>query len=493
MGVQNLNKIIHSCNTSAETIFKRIIIDGSNLLLHQLKHFTAQLKQLYPITVWNAYDKNIIFQTNFLITNTVADIFRTILALKHRFQAEEIYIVFDPPGVSEYYVSGDMIDIGNTYQKLSKNKYISRFLSDEEIANNITIEFNIKKDEQDARKRAADKKDFITNTTLSIDSLKLSDSDKEVMKDIFKQAYFYNETSELVKLFEIIIEQISHEINNYKQTDLSFNVYLVKAHLEADLVIKNIAIRHKNNDRKTLVLSMDTDYYVLFSDSPNVYVTDLYYDKIYNPYECWNEFLGDAYSYNVVIRLAPLLGNDYTAKAYVISPDSNKDDILALLNIYDFNDLRKSKRKKIYKFIGNYTPKEEEITDINILDDMVFKYDDIYFNKYYLSIITYKNWKYYNEFEIINEDENRPCLTNELLTNIYKRLFDKFDNIYEWDSYNELIDDNNKLVNYSIIQKPIDSELITFWDITTSNNNTTNEYNSDEDNFTENSNYTEGD
>ena len=273
MGVENLNSIIRTLEPSNVNTFSRIIIDGSNLIIHRLSHFLASLKKDFPLTIWNSINANILFQTQFIIEHVINDIHEYIMSLKQSYSVIDVYIVFDPKKTPEYMISGDMLDITTTYQKLSKSPYITRFMSQEELDNNLTVSYNIKSDEQESRKKYQNKQSIIDSRLAEFDLLhnsyqKLTDEQIDTLKQIFMQSYYYCIPSDLFKLSSTVIAGLIPKFKNK-------NVYIINAKQEADLVIKNIAIRNRTPEiENILVLSADSDYFVLFADTCLLYTSD---------------------------------------------------------------------------------------------------------------------------------------------------------------------------------------------------------------------------
>lgn len=442
MGVQGLNNIIKKCPSETRTTYKRIIIDGSNLVFTKLSRSLSQLKKSFPIDDWKSVDKDIIFQTRFIIDSSVNDIINFVNYCKSRYSAEEVFLVLDPTKTPGYIVNSNMkfapLEDG-TDQLLKDCKYTGTILHEDEIQNGTTIEFNIKSDEQETRKKRNSKSELINNELGKIDNLGIKgEGNVDVLKSIYQQSFFYNSTSELIKLIRPVMYKVEREF-------VDENVFIIDAEDEADLVIKNIAMNNiglestLEGDFYTLVMSADTDYYILFADSPKVHATTLMNNSpIYSPYRCWNVFLEDAYSYDAVIRVAPLLGNDYTTHESIITAVRSANDIRDLFNIDDeFMNLRSNARKKVYNVVGSYRPKEGDITSVSAIDEMVYNFNVNYFKKYFLSTIIYKNWNVYNRCSIrrsADSAEKLEALVTDSVTWAIERLMKLFPVMYQWNS-----------------------------------------------------------
>lgn len=455
MGVQGLNNIIKKCPQEKGFIYKRVIIDGSNLVFTKLSRYLSQLKKLYGIDDWKSVDKDLVFQIKFIIENSVNDIAKVINICKSKFKAEEIFLVLDPTKTPGYIVNPSMkfASSENDDSILKDNKYILTILQENEVINNQTIEFNIKSDEQETRKKRNNKSDSINAELEKIERMGIGDEiDLLMVKSIYQQSYFFNSANELIKLSRPVMLKI-------EQMFFNDGVYIIDAEDEADLVIKNIAHNNINfdsslsDDYLTLIMSADTDYHILFSDSANVHVTTLVSnDPIYSPYRCWHCFLEDAYSYDAVIRIAPILGNDYTTHESLITAAKNPNDVRNLFNIDGhFKELKNNARKKIYSVVCNYklhsslqrdgnSNETDKITSVLEIDDMIYKYNINYFKKYFLSTIIYKNWNVYNRCTIRNDSNNnrdKNTLESEIVDSIIwilERIIKQFTVIYQWNS-----------------------------------------------------------
>lgn len=441
MGVKDLNIILNNC--VQESIHKHhnvVIIDGSNLIFQTL---TSQLGKMKKnniiIKQWGSFDLPLLSQIVFIIQNTINDI--SNLINKHLENGvEKIFIVMDP-GKTPCYKINTKMSYNHKYEHLITN--------DDSLSKGETIEVNIKVAEQEARRKRNSKADSIQKEINYIrqlkDSQNLTDEEIEILIKIFKQSFYLNNNTELLRLSWIVLKNI----------DLTFRnrgIKIVDAIDEADLVIKNIA-NEFNEETNILVLSMDTDYNILFADMPNVDVASLMRsDVIHNPNKCWKQILGKAFSYETVIRLSPILGNDYTVREPIISA-KNYEDLLSLLNVNGkFNSLKQSTRKKIYKVVDGIKP-PDGIIDLEYLDEIIYEWNEEYFKKYYLSNIIYGNWMVYNRYNIL-EQQDEVSIESEInlsLRKILVALEEKYDEnetitLYQWNS-TFLFNDWNEFFN----------------------------------------------
>ena len=410
MGVKDLNAIITKNATELNTKqHEVIIIDGSNLLYQVLSSQLSKLKKSnMVIRQWNdAYDLPLLSQFLHIIQNSVNEISNLISRYVND-GAKEIYIVMDPGQTPGYRVNTKM---------MYDHDYEFIISTDECYINGETIELNLKSAEQELRRKRSNKSDIIQREISYIHQLKeaqnLTDEQINKLVDIFMQAYCFNNVVELLRLRWIVLKNLDilHRKNGLK---------IIDAIDEADLVIKNIAYEFESSVN-ILVLSMDTDYHILFADTPNVDVAMLNQQNyVFNPYKCWNSFLGESYSYDVVIRISSILGNDYTVKESLISA-KNYDDILSLLNVNGkYNTLKLATRKKISEIVRN-TECPNNILQISTLDRMIYNWNKEYFKKYYLSTIIYTNWNVYDRYNIL-EEQTIDSLRDETSASLYKIL-----------------------------------------------------------------------
>lgn len=450
MGVKNLNKVLNDCvQEPYDKYHSVIIIDGSNLIFQVLSRQLSKLKKSGTAVInrWHSFDAPLVKTMVYIIQESINDISNQLERYFNR-GVKEIYIVTDPHQTPSYQI--------NTTMKYN-HKYEKLITGDDSLKNGETVELNIKFAEQNLRKERNSKEKYIEQEIGYIKELKRKDESIEnfdpnhfdclteeqvnILIDIFKQSYCFNDNGNLLRLGWIVLKTIDFKFRKN-------GVMIVDAVDEADLVIKNIAreVSECSEDTNILVLSMDTDYNILFSNMPNVDVSTLLRnDVIRNPYKCWKQILGNIYSYETVIRISPILGNDYTVGEPLIGANNYKD-ILCLYNVDDkFNELKKSARKKVYKVVYG-VEKPEGILKNEEVDDMIYNWcakdkskENDYFKKYYLSNIIYENWEKYNRYNII-EPQNEASIEEEIKTSFVKIIATIDENykngitLYNWNS-----------------------------------------------------------
>lgn len=456
MGIINLNQIAKEAkvyNIKANTA----IIDGSNLIYIYLCTASRCLKD--PLSYRN-YNVNIIDveieqQIYTIVEQALLSLIRYTYFLYGKLTNERnIIFVFDPYKEPKYIIN----------HKIFTEELIENF---EEI-NNIKIEeeYEMKKDE---RKKRAEHK------VVDVDSLISKELDKLVKinnSDVNNEVLTINEITQLLnisdmnkikdnnlfqnpkmlnKLTAFIIKEFLYICNKYDKTDFEFtrynilnklsnnvssHIHFIQAISEADLVITDLAGIF--NYDKVVVCSRDTDYFILLSDIPNVYKSDIFVGNYYLVSEMWKQ-LSENITYEDIIAIATLSGSDYT----------NKDSIMSF-NIDNYRKLINHEQvggRKIRKYLNNYN----KISDIiQYLPDKFKRTYELYKNKYYNN--KYENYipydtnivNYINKF-LVNKIENE---------NIFREMSKNneiLDDTNDFKENNELIDKNN---NSSVFEEP---------------------------------------
>ena len=417
MGIEHLNDLFKQCRTEeANKAYDVVIIDGSNIIFQSLCSQLSKLKKSGAvIQQWQSISIDILAQLSFITNYAIEDITNTIQKYFDR-GVNEIIMVVDPSGSPSY-----------TFNTSYKFNHEYEYLIDSELHTGIDVSITIKSAEQEKRRAAANKtkfKDDIVNDIM--DLADIDDNEKQLLVDIFKQSYMLSETKELLVLSNYVLLTVYSKLakQNYK---------MIRAIDEADLVIKNIAESY-DNDEKILILSMDTDYNVLFGDNPNIDTASLMNRWIvYNPYKCWESLFdgSPSFDYDHIVRLAPLFGNDYTAKECLVNA-INLSDVIALYE-NNIGALRHgNSRKKITKFaldvdFDDCLTDEIGLLNLDALDTLIFKWNPAYFKHYYTSNIVYTNWMRYGKHNVVEVPDEIEC-TQELenvLRHVYATLTSK--------------------------------------------------------------------
>ena len=449
MGIINLNQIAKEAkvyNIKANTA----IIDGSNLIYIYLCTASKCLKD--PLSYRN-YNVNIIDveieqQIYTIVEQALLSLIRYTYFLYGKLTNERnIIFVFDPYKEPKYIIN----------HKIFTEEIIENI---EEI-NNIKIEeeYEMKKDE---RKKRAEHK------VVDVDSLISKELDKLVKinnSDVNNEVLTINEITQLLnisdmnkikdnnlfqnpkmlnKLTAFIIKEFLYICNKYDKTDFEFtrynilnklsnnvssHIHFIQAISEADLVITDLAGIF--NYDKVVVCSRDTDYFILLSDIPNVYKSDIFVGNYYLVSEMWKQ-LSENITYEDIIAIATLSGSDYTNKDSIMT--FNIDNYRKLINHEQVRGI------KIRKYLNNYN----KISDIiQHLPDKFKRTYELYKNKYYnnkyekytpydTNIVNYINKFLVNKIENENifremsKESERPLDKNNFVENV--NLIDKNNN-----------------------------------------------------------------
>lgn len=445
MGIINLNQIAKDAKVY-DIKANTAIIDGSNLIYIYLCTASRCLKD--PLSYRN-YNVNIIDveieqQIYTIVEQALLSLIRYTYFLYGKLTNERnIIFVFDPYKEPKYIIN----------HKIFTEETIENI---EEI-NNIKIEeeYEMKKDE---RKKRAEHK------VVDVDSLISKELDKLVKinnSDVNNEVLTINEITQLLnisdmnkikdnnlfqnpkmlnKLTAFIIKEFLYICNKYDKTDFEFtkynilnklsnnvssHIHFIQAISEADLVITDLAGIF--NYDKVVVCSRDTDYFILLSDIPNVYKSDIFVGNYYLVSEMWKQ-LSENITYEDIIAIATLSGSDYT----------NKDSIMTF-NIDNYRKLINHEQvsgRKIRKYLNDYN----KISDIiQYLPDKFKRTYELYKNKYY-------NNKY---------EKYTPYDTN-IVNYINKFLVNKIENeniFREMSKESEIpLDKNNN--NNSVFEEP---------------------------------------
>lgn len=389
MGIINLNQIAKGAKVY-DIKANTAIIDGSNLIYIYLCTASKCLKD--PLSYRN-YNVNIIDveieqQIYSIVEQALLSLIRYTYFLYGKLTNERnIIFVFDPYKEPKYIIN----------HKIFTEEIVENI---EEI-NNIKIEeeYEMKKDE---RKKRAEHK------AVDVDSLISKELDKLVKinnSDVNNEVLTINEITQLLnisdmnkikdnnlfqnpkmlnKLTAFIIKEFLYICNKYDKTDFEFtkynilnklsnnvssHIHFIQAISEADLVITDLAGIF--NYDKVVVCSRDTDYFILLSDIPNVYKSDIFVGNYYLVSEMWKQ-LSENITYEDIIAIATLSGSDYTNKDTIMS--FNIDNYRKLINHEQISG------RKIRKYLNNYN----KISDIiQYLPDKFKRTYELYKNKYY--------------------------------------------------------------------------------------------------------------
>ena len=153
----------------------------------------------------------------------------------------------------------------------------------------------------------------------------------------------------------------------------TFNI--LESVYEADYTIANLA----NLMESSIIVSLDTDFYVMCCESPSIYIINFMKSfTLYSPRSEWNEVLEDNcginFNKNLIYRLAPLFGNDYTStisdKQSILSAEKGQESISIIVNKEEYPNTRQKKLSKLKNYI-NYS---SDVITLEELDAAVLEY-----------------------------------------------------------------------------------------------------------------------
>lgn len=444
MGVKDLNNIVRKQPVANKDMpqFDTLIIDGSNLIITFVLSAASDLQRKAPKTKYNTINRNMLYQMKYIVEIAKSRGVDVLNQWLKRFHPSAIYFSMDPQKGVNYKLTTDM-DIStfareflfNGVASTSKDMDEPFELKPEEAVEEI--EFDLKTEEQEARKKASSKKPQIIEM---YDKLK-TDTD-DILATLYRQSFHFMEPCNAIALGRMVSSLIFMEFDRMHPGIL----HVIAADDEADLVIKNIGEKttkpysRKEDDKeitvqpKTLICSADTDYFILFSGNPNVYITGLHaFDKVYSPIEQWRlaftvvyedgteeQLIKDNRIFDYVIRLAPLFGNDYNRQT-IVSAKKYENALAVFYPITTANTL--SKRSGIGKLIA--AEKHFYSTSVisahkfdRLMYDYMLNHAKIDFKRYLYSVFVYKN---YSRFSMYHDIE---ISVDE--TDLIKNMFDKW-------------------------------------------------------------------
>ncbi len=444
MGVKDLNNIVRRQAISNKNMpkFDTLIIDGSNLIITFVLSAASDLQRKAPKTSYKTVNRNMLYQMKYIVEIAKSRGVDILNQWLKRFRPDTIYFSMDPQKGVNYKLTTDM-EISTFAREFLFNGVAStskemdepfELKPDEPVEE---IEFDLKTEEQEARKRASSKKPQLIEM---YDKLK-TDTD-DVLATLYRQSFHFMEPCNAIALGRMISSLIFMEFDKIHPGIL----HVIAAEDEADLVIKNIgekttqSFSRKQGDEeitiqpKTLICSADTDYFILFSNNPNVYITGLHaYDKVYSPIEQWRlaftvvyedgteeQLIKDNRIFDYVIRLAPLFGNDYNRQP-IISAKKYENALAVFYPITTANTL--SKRSGIGKLIAAekayYGPNVISVHKFDrLMYDYMLNHAKIDFKRYLYSVFVYKNYSRFDRFHEVEISVDE--------TELIKNMFDKW-------------------------------------------------------------------
>ena len=459
MGVTDLNKLIATGKPVKRDDYEYVIIDMSNMLITYLFRWYARLPTAEEIefenyTVKIPGGKLIIENINEVMLQlkegVLTDVMSVVGKLKTYYSnLKSVILVSDPTTVYKYqYIYNNDIHMHCVDNDLF-NEWIKFNNHEIEDYDNISIDFSSKEEERATRIKSqmvekpiqiVNKNGDVVVTINDYNELATDPEDNE-LKHIYHVLYtctYFMKRSRLMKLMSYIQDAII----NYTESNDLLEYYFSKG--EADIFIKAYYykfIDDKASTHRTLVMSNDTDYFMLFADTPlvdTVKISPFNPNDVYNPSEFWSSLLSINPSKTslmrcIIARISALFGNDYTCHQRKLVADPK---VIPALRCFfdideydDVHDITMSAASLTYKLRANIDTIHEEIDkmvqelyskyendpsiskyrtyeysrmfkfiDSAIVYDAVKRNDPRFFNGYYETLLIYTNFRTYDEY-----------------------------------------------------------------------------------------------
>lgn len=190
---------------------------------------------------------------------------------------------------------------------------------------------------------------------------------------------------------------------------------------EADYTIANLA----NTSDNSIVVSVDTDFYIMCCDSPTVYIYNFRDNELYCPWNEWHrvfDSIGVPFSADIVYRLAPLFGNDYTSNASdkqnILAAECESDITCILLRdaIPPARRLKLCKLKNCIQYSGEVVTIEELDSAVQLYSETNEKFSE-YNSNYCKSVAAYTNMSQYFDIEDYEYKGDGSTVMHQLFTN----------------------------------------------------------------------------
>ena len=389
MGVKNLNVLLNLYKNDQSIIPKTMylaVIDGNNMLITFLQSAIKNLN----------YGIDIIKQTENIMCMVYERVIKELDKFVRLYGLKEIWIVFDPRHKLEYNIDVDLfnlLDIEYFKNKYNADKFVLTSKDTEHVKRQKSRQYSEKTfDDALEKELYGYQNQRIANKLIKI-----------LQKTLVNASRFTNGCNWLDEDYDYLT-------NKYKPKE-EYKLYIVQGeHTEADLIIKNLIEMFNTlySNENFMVISKDTDYKILFSNLANVWCSELNCNRadIINPYLTWMNFfkpltdkqpISPNELYNMVIRLAPLIGNDYTAGYSSIITLRNEYNMnLPILKLFDKSiNAPVNVRTNLGKFLLRYHYN-------NTLDENVKMYSNELYSVYIESVVIYTNWLMFSDDFAIN-------------------------------------------------------------------------------------------
>lgn len=285
----------------------------------------------------NIVGGNIIETFNFIVGGVSKRILNLIDRLKTKFNTEEIFFIIDSESHRDMEIDGTVIDIkAREHEQRQHHLKVQRERLEKELEND----------------------------------------------ELEKERRFFEFGSNYMLLLNPIYDLLSKSIK------ISCACY------EADYTISCIALGYTNS----LVVSLDSDFFIMCCEEPTVFIFDFQTSKIFNPYSEWKRVLesnGIQFSNLLIYRLAPLFGNDYTSSKCQKQGILDASDPESLKFVFQRDEIPPKRKKKLSKLKSLISYQNEIITieeldsAVQLFSETVPGYED-FSNNYRMSLKAYE-------------------------------------------------------------------------------------------------------
>jgi len=431
MGVKNLNKLI-KVHPIRKITADNLIIDGYNVVITFIQSILSSIRE-------NPVGGNIIEIFNFIVRSISQRIHTVIKNIKSTFKCRYVYFVVDGAFQKPLELSGgNVLDI-KAFEHLSRQNQLDK--QKERIIRKIEESSEtIEQKESEEERRFFEIGDNyrhliypILDSVYRMELLENLDEKTEKIKPEDEKQLNPDGTPEGT------VEKTSEDENPTEQTEEQNEFQFIESHYEADYTIANLANLFSRGESRSIIMSLDTDFFVMCCENPNVFILNFKeLNQVYSPFREWNRILneiGIAFNKRLIFRLAPLFGNDYTAngtdKQGILDPSEKELKIVILKN--EFPDKRKKKLTQLKSLIEYHS----EILSLNSLDAAVKsfaeaneKYSD-YFRKYSSSVAAYEKMEEFLDFDDYVPKNKGSKEIQELFPNPKTFIDSRFDDLLD--------------------------------------------------------------
>lgn len=468
MGVKDLNKIVKEFPIVSEedVDYNYVLIDCSNLIITYLFRHFAKLDSTNEMTLgkWTVktdkafplITKSIKEQIDFLIENIIHDLNVLLtICVDHFDSLEKIYIVSDPPCDYQY----KFIDNEEMKMNYVDKDMFETWVAQNNIEDRSLITFSSKTDERNLRVEQQKKVhpikiyegETLVQTVENYEDF-ISENVDEEMKEMFKILYHFSFFQNRFKLMSLI-PYIKFKMLEFIKDNEYVDFY--SSETEADVFMKAFYFKNlRDKGKRTLVLSNDTDYDILFGEFQDVdtaTISGFDIKSIRNPYNYWYSLfkVNDSLLFRLILaRVSALFGNDYTCHdRRVVAEPRFAEHLTRLFNLKEetFEDidvksttalgklvktmnaskdlvdfetmeaqLEELKKTDVEKYVKTYKRhlllKHFKILDSSICSAIKDSKTLKYFNGYYETLLIYINFKIYDKFSDMRETGFEYCL-----------------------------------------------------------------------------------